>query len=90
MSLNGISLAQLGRCAKIKITKDDTLIYGGAGDKQDVRERIAVLKGELKQATRTFEKDTLTERIGLIFYWLCSEGSQAFWWCCYPKSWRCF
>ena len=41
MTLDGADLAVLGQGKKIIITKDDTIIMGGAGAKNDVEERVS-------------------------------------------------
>ncbi len=41
MTLDGADLAVLGQAKKIIITKDDTIIMGGAGAKNDVDERVS-------------------------------------------------
>jgi len=58
--------AVLGSAKKVEITKDDTIILHGAGDKQKIETRIKDLKEEREKATSTFDKEKLDERLGRI------------------------
>lgn len=61
--LEEATLEQLGRVSKVTVTKDDTLLMDGKGSKEDIKDRIELLRQELKLATRPFEIEKLNERI---------------------------
>lgn len=64
--LENVTIQQLGRAEKIKITNDSCLIIGGAGDKDLVETRCNQLKEQRDQAASQIAKDRLTERISKL------------------------
>ena len=69
VSINDASLLtieDLGRAKKVKSDKDTTIIIGAEGDKEQIKERIALLKSELPNATSAFELETLQGRISRL------------------------
>lgn len=56
----------LGFTKKAIITKDDTMLIEGAGDKEKVKERIALIKELMKTANSDYDKDKLKERLGKL------------------------
>ncbi len=56
----------LGSAKQAIITKDDTIIMHGAGDKQKVADRVNDIKAEREKATASFDKEKLDERIGRL------------------------
>lgn len=63
VKLEEAQLSQLGRAKKVRITKSDTTIIGGAGHKKDINARIAMIKMQLDEATSEYEKEKLQERL---------------------------
>lgn len=63
--LNATSLQDLGRAKTIKVTKDSTLIVGGAGDENAIEERKNQLRFQLQEA-EDYEKDALKERLAKL------------------------
>jgi chaperonin GroEL len=55
-----------GSAEKVIITKENTTIVGGGGDKEEILNRISQLKSRIKEAKTVLEKDDLTERLALI------------------------
>ena len=66
VSLEGADLAVLGQAKKIIITKDDTIIMGGAGVKNDVDERVSSIAEQIDQTTSEYDKEKLQERLGRL------------------------
>jgi len=61
-----VPLSELGRCGKITITKDDTIILNGAGNKEDLKERIETIRSQLESIDSQYEKEKLEERLGKL------------------------
>ena len=66
VTLDGADLAVLGQAKKIIITKDDTIIMGGAGAKNDVDERVSSIADQIDQTTSEYDKEKLQERLGRL------------------------
>lgn len=65
-TLASSNLDHLGTCDKIIITKDDTTIIGGKGNKDIIDERVGVIKSELTQNLDVYVKKTLQDRLGKL------------------------
>ena len=66
LELKDASIAQLGRCRQVKVTKDNTILVGGAGDKIQITERVAQIKAALEVTTSEFDKEKLLERLAKL------------------------
>jgi len=53
----------LGRCKKITVSKDDTIILDGEGSKDAINERVELLKANIESTTSEYEKEKLSERL---------------------------
>ena len=56
----------LGKAEKITITKENTTIVGGAGSKDDIRERTESIKKQIELSTSDYDKEKLKERLGKL------------------------
>jgi chaperonin GroEL len=63
IKLESVTLNQLGRAKKVRITKDDTTLIGGAGAKKDIDARIAQLRAQIEESTSDYDKEKLQERL---------------------------
>jgi len=61
-----VQLSDLGRCGKITITKDDTIILNGLGKRDNIDERVAQIRAQIEQTDSTYEKEKLQERLGKL------------------------
>jgi len=61
-----VQLGDLGRCGKITITKDDTIILNGMGSKDDITERVENIRAQVNATDSTYEKEKLEERLGKL------------------------
>ena len=61
--LDSASIEDLGTAHQVRITKDNTTIVGGAGDKAAIASRVEQIREQLKVATPQFDKDKLQERL---------------------------
>ena len=64
--LESADVADLGQAKKIKVTKEDTTIVGGAGDPQKIKDRAAQIKKELADSTSEYDKEKLQERLAKL------------------------
>ena len=56
----------LGRAEKATISKDSITIVGGAGSKEDIADRAALLRNQFQTSTSDYEKERLLERLGKL------------------------
>jgi chaperonin GroEL len=66
VTLEGADIAVLGQAKKVIITKDDTIIMGGAGGKTEVTERVDTIKEQIDATTSEYDKEKLQERLGRL------------------------
>ncbi|MCI7792149.1 MAG: chaperonin GroEL [Lachnospiraceae bacterium] len=63
MQLADTSIEMLGRAKSVKVTKDNTTIVDGEGNKEEIQERIAGLKRQAVETTSDYDRDKLMDRI---------------------------
>ena len=56
----------LGSARQIKVTKETTTIVDGAGDKQDIANRVAEIRGAIERTTSDFDREKLQERLAKL------------------------
>ena len=56
----------LGKAKKVTITKDDTTIVDGTGDKADIEGRIGQIKRQIEDTTSDYDKEKLQERLAKL------------------------
>ncbi|MCY1646717.1 chaperonin GroEL [Caulobacter sp. SL161] len=66
IKLENVSLEMLGRAKKVSITKDDTTIVDGVGEKADIEARIAQIKRQIEDTTSDYDKEKLQERLAKL------------------------
>ncbi len=66
LELKDASLASLGRARQIKVTKENTIIVGGNGDKGAIKDRVNQIRAALEVATSEFDKEKLLERLAKL------------------------
>ena len=66
LKLEQATLEMLGTCDKVTISKDNTTIVNGAGDKQAIKDRIAQIKKEIELTTSSYDKEKLQERLAKL------------------------
>jgi chaperonin GroEL len=66
LKLENTTLDLLGQARKIVITKDETTIVEGAGDKKDVDGRIAQIKAEIDNTDSDYDREKLQERLAKL------------------------
>ena len=66
LSLEKARFEHLGRARRVVVDKESTTIVGGAGDKGAIRDRIAALKKERRDATSDYDREKLDERVAKL------------------------
>ncbi|MBR2342660.1 MAG: chaperonin GroEL [Clostridia bacterium] len=66
LELKDTTLAELGRARQVKITKENTIIVGGAGDKAAIADRVAQIKNAIEITTSDFDREKLLERLAKL------------------------
>jgi len=64
--LENASLADLGRCSRVVMDKDNTTIVGGAGKSADIQGRITQLKHQIDETTSDYDREKLQERLAKL------------------------
>ncbi len=66
LSLDKATLDMCGTCDKVNVSKDNTTIVNGAGDKQLIQDRVAQIKNEIANTTSSYDKEKLQERLAKL------------------------
>jgi chaperonin GroEL len=66
VKLENVALDLLGRARKVVITKDDTTIVEGQGSEDDIKGRIAQIKGEIDRTDSDWDREKLQERLAKL------------------------
>ena len=64
--LDSATVADLGTAHQVRITKENTTIVDGAGSKEEIKQRVEQIRQQYKEATSTFDKDKLQERLAKL------------------------
>ncbi|MBR4224550.1 MAG: chaperonin GroEL, partial [Oscillospiraceae bacterium] len=66
LELKETQISQLGKARQVKITKENTVIVDGAGDKQAIADRIGQIKAQIEVTTSDYDKEKLQERLAKL------------------------
>merc|ERR1719486_251144 len=66
MTLDKVTINDLGRAKKVTMTKDDTVVLDGAGTAADVEERCTQIRDTMDTTSSEYEKDKLKERLAKL------------------------
>lgn len=66
LELKDATVASLGQASKVTVDKDTTTIVEGAGNKDDIANRTAVIKSQIEQTTSDFDREKLQERLAKL------------------------
>jgi chaperonin GroEL len=66
LTLEGATLAVLGRCRRVVADKENTTLVGGAGKLEDVQSRAAQLRRQIDKAESDYDKEKLRERLAKL------------------------
>ena len=66
IKLENVTLDMLGRAKKVSISKEETTIVDGAGDKKEIEGRIDQIKAQIEETTSDYDKEKLQERLAKL------------------------
>ena len=66
LELKDTQLADLGSARQVKVTKENTIIVDGAGDKQEIAARVAQIRTQIEATTSEFDREKLQERLAKL------------------------
>jgi chaperonin GroEL len=66
LKLENAKVEDLGEAGKVVVTKDNTLIVDGAGDKKEIEARTAQIKTEMENTKSDFDREKLAERMAKL------------------------
>lgn len=66
IKLEDVKVSDLGQIGEVVITKDDTLLLRGKGNKTDVDRRVEQIRDQIEETTSEYEKEKLQERLARL------------------------
>lgn len=66
LDLKTASIDQLGTARQVRVTKENTIIVDGAGNKEDIDARVKQIRNQLEETTSDFDKEKLQERLAKL------------------------
>ncbi|GMG84096.1 chaperonin GroEL [Paralimibaculum aggregatum] len=66
MKLENVTTEMLGTAKKIRITKDETTIVDGHGDKSEIEARVAQIRSQIEETTSDYDREKLQERLAKL------------------------
>jgi chaperonin GroEL len=66
IKLENVTLDMLGRAKKVSISKENTTIVDGAGQKADIEGRVAQIKAQIEDTTSDYDREKLQERLAKL------------------------
>ena len=65
-SLQTATVQMLGKAEKVTVTKENTTIVGGVGDKNEIAERAQLIRQQIATTTSDYDREKLQERLGKL------------------------
>jgi chaperonin GroEL len=66
MKLENVTIDMLGQAKKIRITKDETTVVDGLGDKGEIEARVAQIRQQIEETTSDYDREKLQERLAKL------------------------
>jgi len=66
MKLENVGMEMLGTAKKLQITKDETTIIDGAGEKSEIEARVLQIRGQIEETTSDYDREKLQERLAKL------------------------
>ena len=66
MKLENVTMDMLGSSKRVSITKDETTIVDGAGDKAEIEARVAQIRGQIEETSSDYDREKLQERVAKL------------------------
>ncbi len=66
MKLENVGMEMLGSAKRVSITKDETTIVDGNGDKSEIEARVSQIRGQIEETTSDYDREKLQERVAKL------------------------
>ncbi|MEI4471269.1 chaperonin GroEL [Frigidibacter sp. MR17.24] len=66
MKLENVTIDMLGSAKKVSISKDNTTVVDGAGDKAEIEARVAQIRAQIEETTSDYDREKLQERVAKL------------------------
>ncbi|MCP5038481.1 MAG: chaperonin GroEL [Rhodobacteraceae bacterium] len=66
MKLESVTMDMLGSAKKVEITKDETTIVDGAGEKAEIEARVSQIRTQVEETTSDYDREKLQERVAKL------------------------
>ena len=66
IKLENVTVEMLGTAKKVSISKDETIVVDGAGDKADIEARVSQIKAQIEETTSDYDREKLQERLAKL------------------------
>ena len=66
IQLEKATLEHLGRCSRVEVSKDNTIVIGGAGSTDSIQDRVKAIRTQIEDATSDYDKEKLQERVAKL------------------------
>ena len=66
ITLEKVTLTDLGQAKRVEVAKDDTVIVDGAGDKSEIDSRVRQIQVQIQEATSDYDREKLQERVAKL------------------------
>ena len=66
LKLENVTLEMLGKVKKVVVKKEDTTLVEGAGDKEEIKKRVSLIKRQIDDSTSDYDKEKLQERLAKL------------------------
>ena len=66
LDLKDATMEQLGRAKSVKVQNENTIIVDGLGDKKEIADRVAQIKGQIEETKSDFDREKLQERLAKL------------------------
>ncbi|KAJ8451186.1 hypothetical protein Cgig2_013958 [Carnegiea gigantea] len=66
LNMEKVDVSMLGSCKKVTISKDDTVVLDGAGDKKSIEERCEQIRAAIETSTSDYDREKLEERLAKL------------------------
>ena len=66
MKLESVTMDMLGSAKRVSITKDETTIVDGSGDKAEIEARVMQIRGQIEETTSDYDREKLQERVAKL------------------------
>jgi chaperonin GroEL len=66
LTLEKVTLTDLGQAKRVEVNKDDTVIVDGAGEKTSIEARVKSIQAQIETATSDYDKEKLQERVAKL------------------------